>query len=177
MKKQTKGFTLIELVVVTAIMGILMAIAYPSFSQWQKNAQYKAAARDLSGAIMEARSRAIATNLEHEIAFDLAENIYMLRQGNRASSTRPYSLNPGDWTKIYENRSFAAAIEIKAKFDCSENTEDDYKFQFFPNGTFKVNGSIIVNDSYICIVDIASAATKFRVGVPAAATGRVELIR
>ena len=177
MKKQAKGFTLIEVVIVLAIMGILIAIAFPSFIQWQKNAQYKAAARQLSGVLMEARSRAIATNLEHEIAFDLDENIYMLRMGNLAANTRPYSSNPGDWTIIYNNRSFTNAVEIKAKIDCSETAADNYRFQFFPNGTFKVNGAINANDSYICIVDNASGAMQFRVGVPAAATGRVVLIK
>lgn len=126
---------------------------------------------------MEARGRAIATNLEHEIAFNLGTNTYMLRRGNQASSTRPYSSNPGDWNIIFNDQAFTNIIEIKAKLDCSENAATDYRFQFFPNGTFKVNGGIILNDSYICIVDKASNVMKFRVGVPSAATGRCELIR
>lgn len=176
MKKLAKnGFTLIELLVAIAFMGILMAIAYPSFSQWQKNAQYKEAARQLTGAMMEARSRAISQNLEHEIAFDLGANKYMLRQGNRAINTQAYNLFPGDWTIIYSNRNFSSPIDIKAKSDCSDNSNTNYRFQFFPNGTVKIQGSEANMDSLgcICVLDKATGARKFMASITSAATGRV----
>lgn len=174
MKKQANGFTLIELVIVIAFMAILMAIAYPSFSQWRKNAQYKEAARQLASAMMEARSRAIAQNLEHELAFDLGENKYMLRQGNRAMSTLPYSSNPGDWTIIYSNQGISNPIEIKANSDCSENTSNNFRFQFFPNGTVRVNGSADIGTTgHICVLDNTTGTRKFLTGVSSASTGRV----
>jgi Tfp pilus assembly protein FimT len=148
--------------VVIAFMGILLAMAFPSVSQWRKNAQYKETARQLAGAMMEARSRAISQNRQQEIAFDLVEDVYKLRE-----------LQSGTWVDIYPNRSVSAAIEIKAKSDCSENSAANYRFHFFPNGTFEVVGGTNVNDNYICIVDKATATTKFTVGIPAAATSRV----
>ncbi|TCX47199.1 MULTISPECIES: type II secretion system protein [unclassified Dehalobacter] len=39
MKKKNKGFTLIELIVVIAILGILAAVLIPTFTGFQKKAQ------------------------------------------------------------------------------------------------------------------------------------------
>lgn len=58
-KKKTKGFTLMELMMTLAVVGVILAIAVPSFREFQLNNRMTAAANDLLASIQHARSEAI----------------------------------------------------------------------------------------------------------------------
>ena len=59
MKNNNKWFTLIELIIVITIIWIMMTMAYAPYNYFQKKAQVKIAAKEISKTISESRNMAI----------------------------------------------------------------------------------------------------------------------
>ncbi len=74
--KTNKGFSLIELIIVMAIIGIVLAIASPSFYKYRQNTALKEATRELAGDISLYRQTAIAQNVRYRINFNPSGSIY-----------------------------------------------------------------------------------------------------
>jgi prepilin-type N-terminal cleavage/methylation domain-containing protein len=66
-----RGFTLIEMVVVGAIVGITTMIAIPSFTQWKARYQMKQAATELAGNLNLARAAAMSRGAGITVTTDM----------------------------------------------------------------------------------------------------------
>lgn len=80
-RKRESGFTVIELIVTIAIMGILAGIAIPTFSVWLPNYRLRAAAMDLYSNLQLAKMQAIRTNGEYGVIFDTVAGTYKIVSG------------------------------------------------------------------------------------------------
>jgi type IV fimbrial biogenesis protein FimT len=66
------GFSLIELMIGVVILGILTAVAVPSFQTWMRNSQVRNAAESISNGLQRARAEAVSRNTR--VAFILENN-------------------------------------------------------------------------------------------------------
>lgn len=66
----TRGFTLIELMIALAVMGILLAVGFPSMSVWLQNTRIRAAAEGGLNGMQLARAEAVRRNAGVQLAFD-----------------------------------------------------------------------------------------------------------
>lgn len=161
MNKNTKGFSLIELLVVVALAGILAAIAFPSFTQWRQNMEYREAARDVVSVLRDARSRAISTNREHRVEFDAVNRQYKMRRGNLAANS---NWDVAEVVSVVVKNWVILPVGVNMMYTATCNSNVDIDIEFNPNGT-SGTGTICIRDS--------NNTTRFSITV--ASTGRVRV--
>lgn len=68
-QRSDRGFTLLEVLVVVAIVATLAAASFPAIASYSRNYKIKAAAQEVAGEIQSARSKAIMTNTNAGVSF------------------------------------------------------------------------------------------------------------
>ena len=141
------GFSLVELVVVIAIIAIAAAMALPSFVQWREGLQYRQAGRDMTAFIRNARSRAISTNRQQRIELNIANRSYHLRQGDRAIfSNWPVVAAPGAGADVVITTPRTSIASVNTEIICNPNGTLEFptvggisnRITFFDNQTSAV---------------------------------------
>jgi len=75
-----KGFTLIETLIVIALIGIMVAIASPSFVRQARNTNLREAASDFASDIAYWRQRAVSENIHYRIVINSGANSYNIQR-------------------------------------------------------------------------------------------------
>lgn len=84
-----RGFSLTELVVVIALVGILLAIATINFGTWQRKYNVESQIKEMGVDLSDVRTMAIATKKEHRVF--LTANGYTFRRYSSEADPRTTS--------------------------------------------------------------------------------------
>ena len=86
-----RGFTLIEILVALAIVGIMTVIATTNFFSWQNHYSAVDFQREFLSQCSQARTRSMATNLQHRLLIDMTAEKVTLQQGNAGTGSSTWT--------------------------------------------------------------------------------------
>lgn len=154
----SKGFTLMEMIVVMAMIGIMIAIGLPEYKNWRMQARYRGVSQEIASTLREARARSLSRNVQHRVEFDVDGNRYRVVEGNRTIGSTAFATVVSDWVALHQE------IALRSGADCSATA--DVNLDFNANGTATQGG--------VCIATAGPPVDpRYRVDVQLATTGRV----
>jgi prepilin-type N-terminal cleavage/methylation domain-containing protein len=109
---QKKGFTLIEMLIVLAILGIMMLSSYPSVLNSLETRSLENCARDIQTSMQQAKFLAVNTKLNHRVIFSNATGSWAFWIEEETS--------PGTWSRLAKYpyneipSKFTATIDLPA---------------------------------------------------------------
>jgi len=143
-----KGFTLIEVIVVMAVIGIMAAIAIPSIIARVPDYKLKGAARDVYSTLQRARTLAVKINGNSRVYFDVANNEYDLCDDwNTTTSSCDGNIQTVSFNNIGAGVGYGhgnAASAVGAGFD-NEATYGGDDVVFGPRGLGDASGYVYLD--------------------------------
>ena len=107
------GFTLIELIVIIAIVAVFAAIATPNFLSYLPKHRLNGAARQVMGDLMAARMKAVSQNNEFKIFFLANGHEYTILDDDNNNRTA----DGGEWTETKDIRDEYHDVTIGSNND------------------------------------------------------------
>ena len=128
MKMNKKGVTLIELIVVMAIIAIGAVLAIPNLGPWLANYRLRTATRDITSTLRTAQMKAVSINLDHRVTFTEGT-------GNAGSYVLERNTGGVDWIREGVSQTLPAGIQLTTNFP-------NKRVVFKPNSAVEQGGSI-----------------------------------
>jgi prepilin-type N-terminal cleavage/methylation domain-containing protein len=84
-----EGFSLVELIIVIALIAIVMSISIPTWHKYRNNSELKSAAREVMADISDSKQRAVTENSDdYKLEFNVSGNSYALTKSGVTQWTK-----------------------------------------------------------------------------------------
>jgi prepilin-type N-terminal cleavage/methylation domain-containing protein len=153
--RDQRGITLIEMTIVTVIVGIVAAIAVPQWLEVMPQLRAKAELRAMVSALREARSRAVSTKVPHGVSFDYTQNQFTVFE----DSDSP------ELTQFTRADSALATTEVSHDVILCYHTFSDGSVIFAPDGSASSSGHVCISTDdyqYFYSLDVLASTGRVR---------------
>ena len=146
MKTKKESFTLLEMMVVLAIIFIITAVALPNFWGWHRSREIKGAAGRIASILSTAKSYAQAQNTDFSVVFWHDGGFINL------DTYRDFN-NGGNWAdKLGKSEKFRLTSGVDITTSLNAISGVSYRqFTFFPDGSVTIRGGYSEADPKITI--------------------------
>jgi prepilin-type N-terminal cleavage/methylation domain-containing protein len=136
-----KGITLIELVIVLAIIAIGAALMVPGFGAWMPHYRLKGAARDIVSVMRTAQVKAVSYNMRYGVAFNTAANPPEFQLYRNSGGLTDFQVD-GSPTSLPAGVLFNDFVGLPKDGPGGQSV-----IRFFPDSTAEANGTISLINS------------------------------
>ena len=119
------GFTMLELMIVLAILGVMLAIAIPAFSEWREHSAVNNATNSLFVRLKQARALAVAESRDVKVFYDTANAAFIFDYNDGTCDTDVCKHLEMDLSKFSKNlvlATNAATITFNRKGTATNST-------------------------------------------------------
>ena len=181
MKRSSKaGFTLIEMMVVVAVLSIMMAVAIPAITTWLPKYRVNSTARDIGSTMQMARLKAASNAVEYRVIVNKTLQPYSIQveKGDAMSGSTTWTVEANNY-KEFEDEIVFNSITPSATEDSVEVYRLDGSTPnavcnvvgFLPNGSTDAGSQVIIQ-----LTNSKDGTAKFTVTI-SNTTGRVKVDR
>ncbi len=143
--KNTDGFSFIELMTVIGIIGIMSAIALPYYFAGQPQRRLKAAARDLYGAVQQARLLAVKNSQDCTLIFEATSYYYYVDEDGSGAHNGAERRVDVDLARYYDVEFGSGTASTNStqlgSIGANNSSIADISITFIPAGTAGFNSA------------------------------------